>query len=81
MQQCSLASTNQTNPKYSLFGLVMLRELWQAHIGALYIELEGQRVKTYKSHFLIVLRIQFHTRRHTLNIQPSQIDLPAASIN
>jgi hypothetical protein len=72
--------------KYPLFELITLRELWQAHTGALHIELEGQRVgKTYNSHFLIALRIQFHTRRRTLNtlgaIQSSQIDLIASSIN
>jgi hypothetical protein len=82
-QQYSSTSTNQTN-------ILCLDSLCPGNFGkrtsgALQIELEGQRVgKTYKSHFPIVLRIQFHTRRRTLNplraLQPSQIDLPASSI-
>lgn len=58
VQQCSLASANQTNPKVSsVWTHHAPGTLAKAHLGALYIELEGQRVKMCKSHFLIVLRI------------------------
>ena len=70
-------STNQTN-------ILCLDSLCPGNFGkrtsgALQIELEGQRVgKTYKSHFPIVLRIQFHTHRRTLN--PSEPSNQARSI-
>jgi len=82
-QQYSSTWTNQTNILCS--DSLCPGNFGKRLSGALQIELEGQRVgKTYKSHFPIVLRIQFHTRRRALNPlrapQPSQIDLPASSI-